>query len=121
MICQADLSLGRNASPVVVTLVSFWHFAVFRGQTLTPSIAFTSVPHIFCFCPVLFHNYSHNLAMHSRLQVIINVSYFSCVLIGTIFPSLYRDEIRSQCITGNLYQYASGQDLGLWTLHYMFG
>ncbi|KAJ7108814.1 multidrug resistance-associated ABC transporter [Mycena epipterygia] len=27
----------------LVTLVSFYHFAVFRGQTLTPSIAFTSV------------------------------------------------------------------------------
>ncbi|KAF8507555.1 multidrug resistance-associated ABC transporter [Gautieria morchelliformis] len=32
-----------NASPVVVTLVSFWHFAVVRRQTLTPSIAFTSI------------------------------------------------------------------------------
>ncbi|KZT58208.1 multidrug resistance-associated ABC transporter [Calocera cornea HHB12733] len=31
------------ASPVVVTLVSFWHFAVIRQQILTPSIAFTSV------------------------------------------------------------------------------
>ena len=33
----------RNATPVLVTLVSFWHFAVVRGQTLTPSIAFTTV------------------------------------------------------------------------------
>ncbi|KAA1472498.1 multidrug resistance-associated ABC transporter [Dentipellis sp. KUC8613] len=32
-----------NASPMVVTLVSFWHFAVWRGQVLTPSIAFTSI------------------------------------------------------------------------------
>ncbi|KIJ61804.1 hypothetical protein HYDPIDRAFT_183028 [Hydnomerulius pinastri MD-312] len=32
-----------DASPLVVTLVSFWHFAVWRGQTLTPSIAFPSV------------------------------------------------------------------------------
>ncbi|EJU00344.1 multidrug resistance-associated ABC transporter [Dacryopinax primogenitus] len=31
------------ASPVLVTLVSFWHFSVIRGQVLTPSIAFTSV------------------------------------------------------------------------------
>ncbi|KZO97554.1 multidrug resistance-associated ABC transporter [Calocera viscosa TUFC12733] len=31
------------ASPVLVTLVSFWHFAVIRQQILTPSIAFTSV------------------------------------------------------------------------------
>ncbi|EJC98304.1 multidrug resistance-associated ABC transporter [Fomitiporia mediterranea MF3/22] len=31
------------ASPLVVTLVSFWHFTVIRHQTLTPSIAFTSI------------------------------------------------------------------------------
>lgn len=30
-------------APILVTLVSFYHFAVIRGQTLTPSIAFTSV------------------------------------------------------------------------------
>jgi len=33
----------RNGSPILVTLVSFWHFAVIRRQVLTPSIAFTSV------------------------------------------------------------------------------
>ncbi|KJA25547.1 hypothetical protein HYPSUDRAFT_37542 [Hypholoma sublateritium FD-334 SS-4] len=32
-----------NGSPILVTLVSFWHFAIFRGQALTPSIAFTSI------------------------------------------------------------------------------
>ncbi|KAJ6609306.1 hypothetical protein B0H10DRAFT_2166370 [Mycena sp. CBHHK59/15] len=32
-----------NATPVLVTLVSFYHFAVIRGQNLTPAIAFTSV------------------------------------------------------------------------------
>ncbi|KAF8583290.1 P-loop containing nucleoside triphosphate hydrolase protein [Ramaria rubella] len=32
-----------SASPVVVSLVSFWHFAVVREQMLTPSIAFTSI------------------------------------------------------------------------------
>ncbi|OAX31449.1 hypothetical protein K503DRAFT_860742, partial [Rhizopogon vinicolor AM-OR11-026] len=32
-----------EASPLVVTLISFWHFAVWRQQTLTPSIAFTSM------------------------------------------------------------------------------
>ncbi|KDQ21679.1 hypothetical protein BOTBODRAFT_26106 [Botryobasidium botryosum FD-172 SS1] len=32
-----------NASPVLVTLVSFFHFAVIRGEDLTPSIAFTSL------------------------------------------------------------------------------
>ncbi|GBE87301.1 ATP-dependent bile acid permease [Sparassis crispa] len=32
-----------SASPILVTLVSFWHFTVIRGQVLTPSIAFTSI------------------------------------------------------------------------------
>ncbi|KAK0452263.1 P-loop containing nucleoside triphosphate hydrolase protein [Armillaria borealis] len=32
-----------NASPILVTLVSFWHFTVIRKQDLTPSIAFTSI------------------------------------------------------------------------------
>ncbi|KIM46655.1 hypothetical protein M413DRAFT_440257 [Hebeloma cylindrosporum] len=32
-----------NGSPILVTLVSFWHFAVYRNQRLTPSIAFTSI------------------------------------------------------------------------------
>ncbi|KAJ8693740.1 hypothetical protein PTI98_008710 [Pleurotus ostreatus] len=32
-----------NGSPILVTLVSFWHFAVYRQQILTPSIAFTSL------------------------------------------------------------------------------
>ena len=33
----------RNGLPIIVTLVSFWHFAIVRQQTLTPSIAFTSI------------------------------------------------------------------------------
>lgn len=32
-----------NSTPVLVTLVSFFHFAVIRQQALTPSIAFTSL------------------------------------------------------------------------------
>ncbi|KAI9510285.1 ATP-binding cassette transporter [Russula earlei] len=32
-----------NASPMIVTLVAFFHFAVIRNQSLTPSVAFTSV------------------------------------------------------------------------------
>ncbi|KAG9019050.1 hypothetical protein FRB90_007006 [Tulasnella sp. 427] len=32
-----------EGSPILVTLVSFWHFAVIRGMPLTPSIAFTSL------------------------------------------------------------------------------
>ena len=34
---------SRNGSPILVTLVSFWHFAVYRHLPLTPSIAFTSI------------------------------------------------------------------------------
>ncbi|EIW78660.1 hypothetical protein CONPUDRAFT_167619 [Coniophora puteana RWD-64-598 SS2] len=32
-----------DASPLLVTLAAFWHFTVWRGQTLTPSIAFPTV------------------------------------------------------------------------------
>lgn len=32
-----------NGSPILVTLVSFWHFTVIRQQVLSPSIAFTSL------------------------------------------------------------------------------
>ncbi|KAF9031702.1 multidrug resistance-associated ABC transporter [Hymenopellis radicata] len=32
-----------NGTPILVTLVSFWHFTVVRQQDLTPSIAFTSI------------------------------------------------------------------------------
>ncbi|KAH9174901.1 ATP-binding cassette transporter [Lactarius sanguifluus] len=32
-----------NASPMIVTLVAFFHFAVIKNQILTPSVAFTSV------------------------------------------------------------------------------
>ncbi|KAG8964201.1 hypothetical protein FRC03_002096 [Tulasnella sp. 419] len=40
---EALFNLVWNASPILVTLVSFWHFTVIRGETLTPSIAFTSL------------------------------------------------------------------------------
>ncbi|KAF7972890.1 hypothetical protein HWV62_16688 [Athelia sp. TMB] len=32
-----------NGSPILVTLVAFWHFTVVRGEELTPAIAFTSI------------------------------------------------------------------------------
>ena len=38
-----DNDTTRNGSPILVTLVSFWHFTIVRQQVLTPSIAFTSV------------------------------------------------------------------------------
>jgi len=37
----------RSASPIIVTLVTFWHFTVVRKEQLTPSIAFTTVSAIF--------------------------------------------------------------------------
>jgi hypothetical protein len=40
----------RNGSPILVTLVSFWHFAVVRQQILTPAIAFTSVRYHYPCC-----------------------------------------------------------------------
>ncbi|KAJ7254830.1 hypothetical protein C8J57DRAFT_1656903, partial [Mycena rebaudengoi] len=35
--------LTSNATPILVIVVAFYHFAVIRGETLTPSIAFTSI------------------------------------------------------------------------------
>ncbi|KAL1665993.1 P-loop containing nucleoside triphosphate hydrolase protein [Schizophyllum commune] len=32
-----------NGSPILVTLVAFWHYAVLRGQPLGPATAFTSI------------------------------------------------------------------------------
>ncbi|KAF7983210.1 hypothetical protein HWV62_23484 [Athelia sp. TMB] len=32
-----------DGSPILVTLVAFWHFTVVRGEELTPAIAFTSI------------------------------------------------------------------------------
>ncbi|KIP06804.1 hypothetical protein PHLGIDRAFT_106557 [Phlebiopsis gigantea 11061_1 CR5-6] len=32
-----------NGSPIIITLVSLWHFSVYREQVLTPSIAFTAI------------------------------------------------------------------------------
>lgn len=40
---QGFISKYRSGSPILVTLISFWHFAVVREQILTPSIAFTTI------------------------------------------------------------------------------
>ncbi|KAI0760574.1 multidrug resistance-associated ABC transporter [Fomes fomentarius] len=40
---EVILNLIWSGSPILVTLVSFWHYAVVRKQVLTPSIAFTSI------------------------------------------------------------------------------
>ena len=43
MTLNIEKSLYRNGLPILVTLISFWHFTVVRQQPLTPSIAFTSI------------------------------------------------------------------------------
>ncbi|KAJ7065610.1 multidrug resistance-associated ABC transporter [Mycena amicta] len=42
-IIEALIAGFWNGIPVLITLVSFYHFAVWRGETLKPSIAFTSI------------------------------------------------------------------------------
>jgi uncharacterized membrane protein YwaF len=43
ILSQLSFLQFRSATPILVTLISFWHFTVVRRQILTPSIAFTSV------------------------------------------------------------------------------
>ena len=66
----------RNGLPILVTLVSFWHFAIVRQQPLTPSIAFTS---ILGDCQVGF--------VHS---VLTNLKFLG---------SFFGDEVCAQCFT----------------------
>ncbi|KAJ7664040.1 P-loop containing nucleoside triphosphate hydrolase protein [Mycena polygramma] len=40
---EAFLAGLWNMTPIMVTLVAFYHFAVIRGETLTPAIAFSSI------------------------------------------------------------------------------
>jgi hypothetical protein len=72
------LSFYRNGLPILVTLVSFWHFAIVRQQLLTPSIAFTS---ILGDCQVGFQVVR---------GVLTNIT-FLC--------SFLRDEVCAQCFT----------------------
>lgn len=48
-----EYHLNRNGSPILVTLVAFWHFAVVRQEVLSPSIAFTSVSPLNVFLSIL--------------------------------------------------------------------
>jgi ABC-type multidrug transport system fused ATPase/permease subunit len=67
-----------------VTLVSFWHFTAVRQQSLTPSIAFTSI-------------------LGDWL-----VGFVRCVLTNTaFFCSVLRDEVCAQCFARNYHQHAS--------------
>ena len=83
-----------NASPILVTIVSFWHFAVVRHEELTPSIAFTSVryPHLVMTLLIAF-----------RSSVSIEVSLYGEKLTAL---SLLRDEIRSKRSSRNFHQHA---------------
>jgi hypothetical protein len=66
----------RNGLPILLTLVSFWHFAIVRQQRLTPSIAFTSI-------------------LGDRL-----IGFVRGVLTNiTFLCSFRRDEICAQCFT----------------------
>jgi len=71
-----------GGAPVFVSLVAFWHYAVVRQIDLTPSVAFTSL-----------------LGM---------LTVYSMFLFSNHLSSVYRNEIRSQRVTGNLYQHAPG-------------
>ncbi|KAJ6495413.1 multidrug resistance-associated ABC transporter [Mycena sanguinolenta] len=53
-----------NGSPMLVTLVSFWHFAVVRKEILTPSIAFTSV---------FFNEMKASFALNALPETLINL------------------------------------------------
>jgi len=66
-----------GGAPVFVSLVAFWHYAVVRQIDLTPSVAFTSL-----------------------LGVLLAKSF---LLVSDSFTSVYRNEICSQCATGNIY------------------
>ncbi|KAG2008510.1 ATP-binding cassette transporter [Coprinopsis cinerea AmutBmut pab1-1] len=54
-----------NLTPILVVLVTFWHFAIVRQQPLTPSVAFTSV--CLVFSPLL----RRHLTPESRPQIIV--------------------------------------------------
>lgn len=81
------VGVDRNGSPILVTLVSFWHYAIVRRQLLTPSIAFTSI-----------------LGK-------VSPSIWTSFLLMRCRCSLYRDEVCSQCPARNFHQHAAGPSL----------
>ncbi|KAJ4490185.1 multidrug resistance-associated ABC transporter [Lentinula aciculospora] len=75
-----------NASPILVTLVSFWHFTVVRGEALTPSIAFTSIM-VFSelkfalnALPETFINMLQSLVSMRRIEKYLNTAEITSVL-----------------------------------------
>lgn len=92
---------NRNGSPILVTLVSFWHFAVVREQVLTPSIAFTSVS-LAC---LAFYDFCYLFMRISRL--LVRQTLRGHLFIAYLYAfSFLRDEIRPQRVTGDFYQHA---------------
>ncbi|KAK0203733.1 multidrug resistance-associated ABC transporter [Desarmillaria ectypa] len=75
-----------NASPILVTLVSFWHFTVIRKQDLTPSIAFTSIvvfnelKFALNALPETFINMLQSLVSMRRIEKYLNANEVSPVL-----------------------------------------
>lgn len=74
----------RNASPMIVTLVAFFHFAVIKNQTLTPSVAFTSVR-------ITSHGVNHLLMKlcrncHNYRSLVSVVHYFDGFGVDSISP-----------------------------------
>ncbi|KAJ7064951.1 multidrug resistance-associated ABC transporter [Mycena amicta] len=57
-----------NGSPMLVTLVSFWHYAVVRKEVLTPSVAFTSRTLI---VPLVFNEMK--FALNALPETLINL------------------------------------------------
>ncbi|KAL5480838.1 hypothetical protein ACEPAI_9778 [Sanghuangporus weigelae] len=79
-----------NISPLLVTLVAFWHFTVVRGQALTPSIAFTSV----CLLSRFFSHHSYLMAVFvfSKLKFALNAIPGTTVKTLQSFVSIRRIE-----------------------------
>ncbi|KAJ7737115.1 multidrug resistance-associated ABC transporter [Mycena metata] len=76
-----------NMTPILVTLVSFYHFAVVRGERLRPSIAFTSVRIVFNelkfalgALPELFVNIVQSLVSLQRIEKYLQMPEVNPVL-----------------------------------------
>ncbi|KAJ6552953.1 multidrug resistance-associated ABC transporter [Mycena capillaripes] len=61
-----------NMTPIMVTLVSFYHFAVIRRETLTPAIAFTS---------------------HLTIRIVFNELKFALAVLPEVFINLLKSVV----------------------------
>lgn len=92
---------NRNGSPILVTLVSFWHFSVVRQQILTPSIAFTSVRYS------RFGVTLWDTDVLCRFQVSHRLAHYTMSIL-TRPSSIFGNEVCAERPAGNAYQYAPG-------------